>query len=285
MSFKEHNNRKIANAYAEYITSILLRKFVAEKVASYCGNGRLKIFDGAVGSGQLEQFIRVERIVGIDIQPAAVDAFRENYPDVSEGICRASDAVKNDFDCVVMNPPFSLKLRDQPESTRSAIAATMPYPKKSGVIDECFYAIASQKARYSFFVCFLGVGYRSSEKGLRAFFGNRVAELVTVNGGFEDTQTSVLLVVIDNLKSDSSVIVSEFDCSACIETVPAHAEILSTDTWNIAHKEREREQIDIVKVTAELQALRKRNAEVSQEYDDLVASLMTEEQKRQLLTQ
>ncbi len=52
----EHNNRKKANKFAEYITGSELRKYTAEKVKKYCGDNPA-VNDGTAGSGQLEQFI------------------------------------------------------------------------------------------------------------------------------------------------------------------------------------------------------------------------------------
>lgn len=37
MTFQEHNNRKKADGYAEYITGDSLRRLVAAKVHQYCG--------------------------------------------------------------------------------------------------------------------------------------------------------------------------------------------------------------------------------------------------------
>ena len=46
MTFVEHNNRKKANKFAEYITSPVLRKYLADKVKQYCGDN-VSVFDGA----------------------------------------------------------------------------------------------------------------------------------------------------------------------------------------------------------------------------------------------
>lgn len=64
---KEHNNRKKANKFAEYITGSELRKYTAEKVKKYCGNNP-SVFDGAGGSGQLEQFIQPFVFTAVEIQ-------------------------------------------------------------------------------------------------------------------------------------------------------------------------------------------------------------------------
>ena len=56
MTFVEHNNREKAKRFAEYITGQELRRYLAEKVKAYCGEYST-VFDGACGSGKLEQFI------------------------------------------------------------------------------------------------------------------------------------------------------------------------------------------------------------------------------------
>ena len=62
MSFKEHNNRNIAKKLAEYITGTELRQYLARKVKKYIKINDPVIFDGAVGSGQLEQFINPSKL-------------------------------------------------------------------------------------------------------------------------------------------------------------------------------------------------------------------------------
>lgn len=235
---KEHNNRQIADKYAEFITSKALRVFLAEKVREYLGDRTLSVFDGAVGSGQLEQFIQVKSITGVDIQRQAIDAFKENYGDRATGIVSSLfdviHDIPDDFDCVVMNPPFSLKM-EKP-------VAGMPYVKKTGLLDECFYVLSSMKARFSFFICFPGVGYRRTEQKMRSYFGNTVAELITIDNGFDDTAISTLLVVIDREKTEDSVSVARYDCKKMQYTVQPSIEKLDIENWNVAREDIAREK-------------------------------------------
>lgn len=271
---KEHNNRKIADEHAEFITSKALRILVAEKVREYLGDRLLSVFDGAVGSGQLEQYIQVKSITGMDIQQPAIDAFKENYGDRATGIVSSFFDVINDihddFDCVVMNPPFSLKM-EKP-------VAGMPYVKKTGLLDECFYVLSSMKARYSFFICFPGVGYRRTEQKMRSYFGNTVAELLHVDNGFDDTAISTLLVVIDREKTDDNVSVARYDCKKVQYTIHPKREKLDIENWNVAREGAVKEEIDIVALTREVIALREKNNCTLKEFDELVLSLMTDEQ-------
>ncbi|MEQ4679846.1 methyltransferase [Providencia rettgeri] len=275
---KEHNNRQIADKYAEFITSKALRILVAEKVREYLGDRTLNVFDGAVGSGQLEQYIQVKSITGVDIQRQAIDAFKENYGDRATGIVSSLfdviDDIPDDFDCVVMNPPFSLKME--------AVVTGMPYVKKTGLLDECFYVLSSMKARYSFFICFPGVGYRRTEQKMRSYFGNTVAELIAVDNGFDDTGISTLLVVIDREKTDDNVSVARYDCKKVQYTIPSKKEKLDIENWNVAREEIAREEIDIVALTRELRSVQSRNRRLIKEFDELVLSLMTDEQRNAL---
>lgn len=79
MTFQGHNNRKKAGGYAEYITGGSLRRLVAAKVRRYCGE-HPGVFDGAAGSGQLEQYIEPSDFRAVEIQAEACKALLQNYP-------------------------------------------------------------------------------------------------------------------------------------------------------------------------------------------------------------
>ena len=69
---KEHNNRKRANKFAEYITGQPLRKYLARKVKEYAGDN-IMLFDGACGSGQLAQHVNFTHLTAVEIQQEACD--------------------------------------------------------------------------------------------------------------------------------------------------------------------------------------------------------------------
>ena len=79
MSFKEHNNREISKKLAEYITGTELRKYVAKKVKQYVNLENPTVFDGAVGSGQLEQFVNPAILYGVDVQESSINSARQNF--------------------------------------------------------------------------------------------------------------------------------------------------------------------------------------------------------------
>ena len=78
-NFKEHNNRDISKKLAEYITGIELRKYVARKVKQYLNIENPTVFDGAVGSGQLEQFVNPAILYGVDVQENSINSAKENF--------------------------------------------------------------------------------------------------------------------------------------------------------------------------------------------------------------
>ena len=167
MTFHEHNNRKKADGYAEYITGDNLRRLVAAKVRRYCGE-HPGVLDGAAGSGQQAQYIRPSEFRAVEIQAEACSTLLQNYP--SAQVCNTSFFLYADGepqDCTVMNPPFSIKLKDLGEDEKSRITQEYPW-KKSGVMDEIFVLKGLENAcRFGFFILFPGIAYRKREQQRR----------------------------------------------------------------------------------------------------------------------
>lgn len=225
MAFKEHNNRKKADKFAEFITGEHLRRYVATKVKHYCGD-KVSVFDGAAGSGQLEQFIHPVDFTAIEIQAESCEALRANYP-VARVINHSLFLFRGGeyADCAVMNPPFSLKFKALTEAEKSAIQAEFPW-KKSGVVDDIFMLKGLKHARrFGFFIMFPGIGYRNTEKQLRSLIGNQLVELNLIKNAFEDTPISVLFLVVDKTKTDSRCSRELFDCR--------ENSVLAFDEWEI----------------------------------------------------
>ena len=58
-------------------------------------------------------------------------------------------------DCVVMNPPFSIKFKDLSEEEQSNIQSFYSW-KKSGVVDDVFVLMSLKLSkRYGFYILFL----------------------------------------------------------------------------------------------------------------------------------
>lgn len=247
----EHNNREIANKHAEYITGKELRQYVAEKVKKYVGENP-SVFDGAIGSGQLEQYINPSKLIGVEIQELACKTFEQNselFPNrkiFNMSFFEFDEEIKTD--CVVMNPPFSLKFKELPEEDRLNIQKDFPW-KKSGVVDDIFILKSlNYTDKFAFHICFPGIAYRKTEQMMRELIGNRLVEMNLVYGAFEDTAISVLMLIIAKEGNYDKVHKEIYDCKSkkvlyteisdnaddkwCSPTIPVVKEIVDIDAIN-----------------------------------------------------
>lgn len=250
----EHNNRKLANQFAEYITGQELRKYTARKIHHYV-DSYPTVFDGAVGSGQLEQFVSPSFLTGVELQESACETFEMNhelFPNRSihnMSFFNFKDEVV--ADCVVMNPPFSIKFKDLSEEEQSNIQEEFPW-KKSGVVDDVF-VLKSLKhtSRYGFYILFPGVGYRKTETMFRTLIGNQLQELNVIRNAFEDTSIDVLFLVIDKNKTSQVCKREIYDCKLKKVVVEDEWDIL--ERWETITEEVEQEEIDIDEVNNSLE--------------------------------
>ena len=247
MSFKEHNNRDISKKLAEYITGTELRKYIARKVKQYLNIENPTVFDGAVGSGQLEQFVNLSILYGVDVQENSINSARENFQNTELEVKSFFEYERENLevDCVIMNPPFSLKFKDLSDTEQKNIQKQFSW-KKSGVVDDIF-VLKSLKytKRYGFYILFPGVGYRRTEQQFRELIGNRLAELNVISNAFTDTSIDVLFLVVDKNKTTEAVYRELYDCKL--------EKIIVSDTWKVdedyrweqIREEKEVEEVDI----------------------------------------
>ena len=252
MTFVEHNNREKANKFAEYVTGKPLREYLAKKVKQYCGED-ISVFDGAAGSGQLEQFISMTDFHAVEIQQESCEALKINFPHAivyNQSFFTYQSDIQ--VDAIAMNPPYSLKLKDLPEEDKEAIKELFPW-KKSGVVDDIFLLKSmTYTKRYGFYIMFPGIAYRQSEKKMRELVGNNLVELNEIQNGFEDTSINVIFLVIDKEKNDSEISKEIYDCKTQKIEYQESDKLNSDFNWVIPKKPVEKEEIDIDQVNAEL---------------------------------
>lgn len=247
MSFKEHNNRDISKKLAEYITGTELRKYVARKVKQYLNIENPTVFDGAVGSGQLEQFVNPSMLYGVDVQESSINATKENFKNTELEIQSFFEYSKENLvvDCVIMNPPFSIKFKDLSDTEQKSIQKDFIW-KKSGCVDDIF-VLKSLKytKRFGFYILFPGVGYRKTEQQFRELIGNNLAELNRIDNAFTDTTISVLFIVIDKEKNDNKVFREIYDCKLDKQILEDEWILEDDYSWQQPQEEREVEEVDI----------------------------------------
>ena len=273
MSFIEHNNRKKANQFAEYITGEALRRYLADKIKHYCGEN-VTVFDGAAGSGQLEQFIQPLEFTAVEIQAESCQALRHNYSHAS--------VINHSFflyhggevsDCAVMNPPFSMKFKDLSEAEQYAIRAEFPW-KKSGVVDDIFMLKGlNHSKRYGFFIMFPGIAYRNTEKKLRELIGNQLVELNLIQNAFEDTPISVLFLVIDKAKTGNTTYRELYDCNTK-QIINSDEWVINPDKWDtVSPPEAPKEKVDPMKLELMSQAQLKEQIRAQIQFSGMVFDL------------
>lgn len=267
---KEFNNRDIADKFAEYITGQELRKYLAEKVKKYVGED-ITVFDGAVGSGQLEQYINIKELVGCDIQNKAIEVAKENYHNnklIASSFFNYNEEVI--CDCTIMNPPFSIKFKDLSIEEQENIQKQFSW-KKSGVVDDIFVLKSLKYSkRYGFYICFPGIAYRKTEKDFRNYLKNTVKELNIIENAFEDTSIPVLFLIIDKEKTEVKVHKEIYDCK---KKSIVHEEICENieEIWQQPRKEEKKEEIDIEALEREIAISKKSRRKLEDEIDRFIA--------------
>lgn len=255
INFKEHNNRKIAKKLAEYITGTELRQYLARKVKKYIKIDNLVIFDGAVGSGQLEQFINPSKVYGVDIQEQSVLTARQNYKDTDLEIKSFFNYNRNDFiaDAVVMNPPFSIEFKSLTDKEKENIQKEFSW-KKSGKVDDIF-VLKSLKytKRFAFYILFPGVCYRKTEQKFRELVGNNLTELNLIRNAFDDTSIEVIFIIIDKEKTSRELEQEIYDCKLKKQIHHEISEIPENFRWEMPHEVIKKEEIDILSLESEIE--------------------------------
>ena len=255
INFKEHNNRKIAKKLAEYITGTELRQYLARKVKKYIKIDNLVIFDGAVGSGQLEQFINPSKVYGVDIQEQSVLTARQNYKDTDLEIKSFFNYNRNDFiaDAVVMNPPFSVEFKGLTDEEKENIQKEFDW-KKSGKVDDIF-VLKSLKytKRFAFYILFPGVCYRKTEQKFRELVGNNLTELNLIRNAFDDTSIEVIFIIIDKEKTSRELEQEIYDCKLKKQIHHEISEIPENFRWEMPHEVIKKEEIDILSLESEIE--------------------------------
>nr|WP_299265417.1 N-6 DNA methylase [uncultured Leptotrichia sp.] len=245
----------MAKKLAEYITGTELRQYTARKVKKYIKIDNPAIFDGAVGSGQLEQFIEPSKLYGIDIQEQSVLTTRRNYENTDIEIGSFFNYIRGDFvtNAVVMNPPFSIEFKSLSDEEKENIQKEFDW-KKSGKVDDIF-VLKSLKytKRFGFYILFPGVCYRKTEQKFRELIGNNLTELNLIRNAFDDTSIEVIFIIIDKEKTSRELEQEIYDCKLKKQIHHEISEIPENFRWETPHEVIEKEEIDILLLENEIE--------------------------------
>lgn len=235
----------------------------------YAGES-VSVFDGAIGSGQLEQFIHPTKIYGGDIQEMSVRMARENFKNTELEVGSFFNYNKDiTADVTVMNPPFSIKFKDLTEEEKQNIAIEFPW-KKNGNVDDIFVLKSLKYAkRFGFYILFPGICYRATEQKFRELIGNNLQELNIIQNGFDDTKIDVVVLIIDKEKTSNDVHKEIYDCKTN-EIKREEKSSIEPDTWSVLRIETEKEKINIDEVNKSIEKSTLERLELSLDLNLLV---------------
>ena len=233
----------------------------------------ITVFDGAVGSGQLEEYIKPKFLYGVEIQKESCQYCKENYPDSEiKNMSFFEYDSEIQADCVVMNYPFSLKFNDLTDEEKHNIQRQFEW-KKSGVVDDIFI-LKSLKftKRYAFYIGFPGIAYRKTESKLRELIGNQLKELNFIDNAFEDTGIRVIFLVIDKEKTSPETYRELYDCKLDKQIYEETVDV--EERWSNISPPVEKEVIDIEKLEKEIEIVKQRKRKLEDELDQFIGEIV-----------
>ena len=249
-----------------------------------------EVFDPACGAGVLLSYSKARKLFGQDIDATSCDLAIENLKGRDVSIY-CGDTLKYTHtprvDCVIANPPFSLKW-NAPKYWRYG---DITPPNKAA--DWAFVQIALWCAPRAVFVMFPGALYRSGRERLirgELVLKNKVATVIQLPPNlFEQTSIATAVVVFKQSKDvffldatnldlkDVPGIVTKREPIKNVAALVTYKEIVARDyslsVSSYVEQETQREQIDIDALEAEIKNLHESYIEKSNELDALIAEL------------
>lgn len=205
---KEYDLRKEAKKNAEYITPQPLRRWFAEQIHRKHQDIE-SVFDPAVGSGQLMQYIKAQLYIGNDVNERALQAFSDNFSHSESYLSNYFENDVNKYEIVVSNYPFSLNAKDLLSDIPCELTQFYPKGKVTGKADWPFIIRSFLKAEKSgYFLCFPGIMYRQQENKFRDFLikNNYVEKYgLLKNCKFEATNIDLVYLELQKNRTNTSI--------------------------------------------------------------------------------
>lgn len=274
MNFKEFDLRKEANKNMEFITPEKVRKWLADKV-HFKYNEIKTVFDPAVGSGQLFQFIKAEKYIGCDINDKSLECFKNNFTNS----VYLNDSYFNldvtNYDLAISNYPFSLNNKDLFE--KAPIELEQFFNKNiTGKADFPFVIrsfLNSDKG--GFYLCFPGIAYRGQEQKFRDFLiKNNYVESYGIlkNCNFDATNIEVFYLELKKDRENKEIETFVFDFDNNDNNIIEHIKFDSVlgGSWITPQKEEIKKEIDISKLEKEIEFLKNKRREAEDELDNFI---------------
>lgn len=256
---------------------------MAELLKSYVDFTPTAVYDPTCGQGNLLSVFPDDLPkYGQEINAEELEKARERLRNF-HGF--AGDTLTNDgfpdmrFDCIVANPPFSVKWTPNGADPRFTQAGTVPPPGKA---DYAFLLhILYHLSEHGKAVClqFPGVLYRGQREGkIRRWMveQNLIERVVRIPGkSFVDTQIETCIIVFNKSKLDTNITFEDSETGAkvvaTLEDVRKQDFTLSTSAY--IQTADEREAVDIKALNAEIDAIVARENELRAKINAMIPEI------------
>ena len=278
----ERNLKSIRKQFKEqgvFYTTVAM----AETLKSYVDFTPTAVYDPTCGQGNLLSVFPDDLPkYGQEINAEELEKARECLRNF-HGF--AGDTLTNDgfpdmrFDCIVANPPFSIKWTPNDADPRFTQAGTLPPPSKAdyAFLLHCLYHLS----RHGKAICvqFPGVLYRGQREGkIRQWMVERnlIERVVRIPPkSFVDTAIETCAIVFNKSKANTDITFEDRETGAeivaTLEDVRKQGFTLSTSAY--IQTEAEREIVDIAALNAEIETIVAREDVLRGEINSIIAEI------------
>ena len=279
---KEKNMKNIRQEFKEkgiFYTSSEL----AETLKKYVPFKPKKVYDPTCGAGNLLA------VFDDDIEKYGQELYEDQLNIAAErlknfhgyaGDTLIDDGFKDEkFDCIVGNPPFSIKWEQNPNDERFNKAGVLPPPSKADYAFLLHILHHLSDDGIAVVLNFPGILYRGNKAGkVREWFvrNNYIEKVIAIpKDKFVDTNISTCILVLRKNKETTDIFFEDTETgathAATFEEIEKNNFNLSVHTY--AYIEEEKEKIDIQTLNAELRECDVKHIIANLEYDYQICKL------------
>ena len=256
---------------------------MAETLKGYVDFTPTAVYDPTCGQGNLLAVFPDDLPkYGQEIDAAELDKARERLQNF-HGF--AGDTLTNDgfpdmrFDCIVANPPFSVKWTPNDADPRFTQAGVIPPPGKAdyAFLLHCLYHLDERGKAIC--VQFPGVLYRGQREGKICQWmveRNLIERIVRIPPkSFVDTTVETCVIIFNKSKTNTDIVFEDREAGAeavaTLEEVRGQGFTLSTGSY--IQTADERETVDITALNAEIDAIVAREDVLRGQIRDIIAEI------------
>jgi hypothetical protein len=279
----ENDVRKQAKASQTHLTPEKLRVWFGEKVGDV---KELTVFDPAVGSGQLLQYIEAKHFIGNDIDKTSLDYFKNNFKNADCFNENYFDIENIEYDVAVANYPFSLALKDvidyEKEHNKKLIDIFFKNGKITGKADYLFIlkSFLQAKQKRGYYLCFPGITYRTAEQKFRDYIteNNFLISYGQINNcKFDSTSINILYLELgENKTGKVDTFLYDLQQDKILKSVEVDIKSLIGKSWEVPREDIEEEIIDIEELEKKIEATKIKRRMIEDELDAFLKELKNE---------